>query len=198
MGAGALILPIEEDGGSMWDRIRSGRPATVIVSSIAAFIVLSASASAARGDTLRQDGVRLAGSSLDAREVFFLSPDRLLPADRDDTGDLYEHSPKGLSLVATGKGQPGGAVGASFQYVTLDGKGVFFQTAKQLVESDTDSAIDLYERTPAGLTLISTGPQNSNGPEPARFQGASPDGTHVIFATAAALTPDDTDTALDL
>jgi hypothetical protein len=147
----------------------------------------------ARADSLQQDGVRLAGASPDAREVFFLSPDRLLPADRDGTGDLYESSPRGLSLLATGAGEPGGAPDASFRYVTPDGRRVFFQTAKPLVAADADSAIDVYERSPEGLVLVSPG-----GSEPARFQAATPDGANVVFATAASLTADDGDGAVDL
>ncbi len=167
---------------------------------VAVFLLAAAAVHtpASRGDSLQQDGVRLVGSSRDAQEVFFLSPDQLLPADRDQGRDLYESANGRLSLVATGEGQPGGAEDASFRYVTPDGKRVFFQTAKPLVAADTDSAIDVYERSPEGLTLISTGPVNSNGPEPARFQAATPDGAHVVFATAAALTPEDTDSAVDL
>jgi hypothetical protein len=155
------------------------------------------SAAPAPADSLRSDGVRLAGSSRDAREVFFLSPDRLLPADRDRSGDLYESAGGRLSLVATGAGQAGGAEDASFRYATPDGSRVFFQTSKRLLAADTDSAIDVYERSPGGLALVSTGP-GGGGAEPARFQAATPDGSHAIFATTAALTPDDGDEAVDL
>jgi len=182
----------------MWNRNRSGRVPAAALFAIAAFLVFSVAAPTSRGDSLQADGVRLVGSSRDAREVFFLSPDRLIPADRDRSGDLYESANHRLSLVATGNGEPGGAEDASFRFVTPDGRRVFFQTAKPLASTDTDSAIDVYERSPEGLTLVSTGPANSNSPEAARFQAASPDGNRVIFATAAALTPDDSDAAVDL
>lgn len=164
---------------------------------LAALVCLGAwPASPATADSLRSDGVRLAGASGDAREIFFLSPDRLVPADRDDEGDLYESSNGRLSLVATGSGEAGGADDASFRYVTPDGDSVFFQTVKRLVAADTDSAIDVYERSPQGLALVSTGP--GGGSEPARFQAATPDGSRVLFATTGALTSDDGDAAVDL
>jgi hypothetical protein len=171
-------------------RSRGGRA----LQALAALTCLGACfAPSAAADSLQQDGVRLAGASPDAREVFFLSPDRLLPADRDGTGDLYESSRRGLSLVAAGAGEPGGAPDASFRYVTPDGRVVFFQTARPLVAADADSAIDVYERSPQGLALVTPG-----GAEPARFQAATPDGAHVVFATAASLTADDADGAVDL
>jgi Tol biopolymer transport system component len=184
----------------MWNRARSrsGRVWGAALAALAAFAACSILAPASPADSLRSDGVRVVGSSADAREVFFLSPDRLVPADRDNGGDLYESAGRRLSLLATGDGEPGGAEDASFRYVTPDGKRVFFQTAKPLTPNDTDSAIDVYERAPEGLTLVSTGPADSNGPQPARFQAASPDGQHVVFATTAALTPDDSDGAVDL
>ena len=172
-------------------------PAAVLFAAVGGLLT-SIAAPASRADSLQADGVRLVGSSRDAKEVFFLSPDRLVPADRDQTGDLYESANHRLSLVATGNGEASGAEDASFRYVTPDGSRVFFQTAKPLLPVDRDSAIDVYERSPEGLALISTGPANSNGPEPARFQTASPDGSHVVFATAAARTPDDSDGAVDL
>jgi Tol biopolymer transport system component len=163
-----------------------------------ALVVFLVAPSASRADTLQQDGFRFLGSSQDAKEVFFLSPDRLLPADRDHSGDLYESANHRLSLIATGGAEPGGPEHFSFRHVTPDGSKVFLQTAKPLTATDTDLAIDVYERSPEGLTLISTGPANSNGPELARFQAALPDGSHVVFSTTAALTPDDSDTAVDL
>jgi hypothetical protein len=182
----------------MAERTRTARgPAALLLAITALAGALSAPATC-EADSLKSDGVRLAGSTPDAREVFFLSPDRLLPADRDDTGDLYESAGHRLSLPATGQGEPGGAPDASFRYVTPDGKRVFFQTAKALTADDGDSAIDVYERSPEGLTLVSTGPANSNAPAPARFQAATPDGAHVVFATTAALSAEDSDGAVDL
>jgi hypothetical protein len=179
------------------DQRRHRHPPTLATLALVAALVCPALCLAPSLASADSD-VRLAGSSRDAREVFFLSPDQLVPADRDKARDLYESAGKRLSLVATGRGQAGGANDASFRYVTPDGRRVFFQTAKSLTADDTDPAIDVYERAAGEPTLISTGPQRSDGPEAARFQAVSVDGSRVLFTSAAPLTPDDTDAAVDL
>ena len=53
------------------------------------------------------------------------------------------------------------------------------RTAEPLVAADTDSSLDLYERTGSGTTLLSTGPTGGNGAFPANFGrrgGGRPDG----------------------
>jgi hypothetical protein len=171
------------------------RAALLAMTAIAVSLVAP---SVSQAEKLRDGEIRVVGSSQDAKEMFFLTTDRLVPDDLDQSGDLYESLNHRLSLIATGGAEPGGPEHFSFRHVTPDGSKMFFQTAKPLTATDTDSAIDVYERSAEGLALISTGPANSNGPELARFQAALADGSHVVFSTAAALTPDDSDTAVDL
>ena len=48
------------------------------------------------------------------------------------------------------------------------------------------------------LRLISIGPGGGNGPLPADFRDATPDGSHVFFQSVESLLPGDTDTTLDV
>jgi hypothetical protein len=91
-----------------------------------------------------------------------------------------------------------------------DGKRFFFATTASLVPEDTDSCVfdgyygaqdcwDVYEHTADGrFVLISTGPSADNGPFDASAVDLTPDGSHVLFTTRERLTPDDTDSELDL
>ena len=53
--------------------------------------------------------------------------------------------------------------------------------------SDTDSRLDVYERSGGTTTLLSTGPAGGNGPADALFQDVSGDGSTVVFGTAESL-----------
>ena len=63
-------------------------------------------------------------------------------------------------LVALGNG----AIDAIFAGASADGTRVFFTTQEQLVASDTDFAIDVYQRLSGTTTRISTGVNGANGP----------------------------------
>jgi len=75
---------------------------------------------------------------------------------------------------------------------------VFIETAEQLVGSDTDNALDVYERSGGTTTLLSTGPGGGNGPVDALLQDVSDDGSRVVFGTAEGLVGSDTDGRIDL
>src|SRR4051812_48124587 len=91
-----------------------------------------------------------------------------------------------------------GAIAANYRGISSDGTRVFFQTTEKLVSADTDSAIDLYERSGATTTLISTGPNGGNGAFAATYSGASQDGTKVFLRTSEKLVSADTDNAIDI
>jgi hypothetical protein len=100
-----------------------------------------------------------------------------------------------------------GAVASNYRTMSSDGSRVFFQTTEKLISADTDSAIDIYERSGATTTLISTGPIGGNGafaatmpsPQPElERSGISQDGTKVFFRTAEKLVSADTDNAMDI
>ena len=103
-----------------------------------------------------------------------------------------------LELVSTGPAGGNGAADAEFGGASSDGSRVFFHTNESLVSADTDAQLDVYERSGAQTTLISTGPAGGNGAIAAGFTGASADGAHVFFATSESLVGADTDTRQDV
>ncbi len=68
-------------------------------------------------------------ATMDDGRVFFDSPDRLVTADTNSVGDVYEYTPgSGLSAAEPGtSGEP-----ASFGDVSEDGRDVFFVTGDRL------------------------------------------------------------------
>ena len=127
--------------------------------------------------------------------VVFETADALTPADTDTAVDVYERSGGAVRLVSEGGG---GGAPAYLDAASADGAHVIFSTADRLVADDTDGAVDVYERTGSTTTRVSRGMQNGNGSAPAAAEGVSADGSRVVFSTAEALVPEDTDTAADL
>ena len=82
--------------------------------------------------------------------------------------------------------------------MSADGAHVFFSTSESLVNADTDTRFDVYERSAGQTTLISTGPTGGNGDIDAQFSAVSADGAHVFFATPEALVDADEDTRFDV
>ena len=111
-------------------------------------------------------------------------------------GAAGEHSV--LELVSTGPAGGNGAPDSEFGGASSDGARVFFGTDESLVSTDTDTQLDVYERSGGQTTLISTGPIGGNGDLPAGFWDVSADGAHVFFSTREALVSADGDTAQDI
>jgi hypothetical protein len=78
--------------------------------------------------------------------------------------------------------------------MSADGRRVFFQTPTALVSRDTNGKIDVYEWTPNGASLISSG-RSQDG---SLLLDISASGDDVFFATAEGLSADDTDGAYDV
>ena len=107
-----------------------------------------------------------------------------------------------LELISTGPNGGNAAIGALLAGTSADGERAFFETTESLVASDSDNCplfnppracFDVYERSGAATTLLSTGPSGGNGDFDARFGAASADGSRVYFGSAEPLTPQDTD-----
>ena len=75
---------------------------------------------------------------------------------------------------------------------------MFFQTAEALVAGDTDSFSDVYDRSGATTTRVSTGVLGGNGAFSAFFDGATPDGSRVYFHTDEAVELTDIDERMDV
>jgi Tol biopolymer transport system component len=141
-----------------------------------------------------------AGANAAGSAAYFLTDESLVTADTDQEQDVYRHQGTTTTLVSTGPGGRGNdPYLASFKgvYGGLTER-VFFSTAEQLTEEDTDQAQDVYERAGGVITLVSTGPGGSGGEFDAVFAGASADGTKVFFGTQEKLVPEDTDSNDDV
>jgi hypothetical protein len=76
---------------------------------------------------------------------------------------------------------------------------VFFTTLEPLVDEDTDSATDVYERAAGSTTLVSDRVQSgSDAGTNGFFAGASADGSRVFFTTNEQVVTDDGDSATDI
>jgi hypothetical protein len=78
--------------------------------------------------------------------------------------------------------------------MSSDGSRIFFDTPDRLVPRDTNGTADVYEWTPTGVHLISTGTSH----EPSFVLDAGVDGSNIFFATAQGIDPEDTDNAYDV
>jgi hypothetical protein len=133
--------------------------------------------------------------SSDGTKVFFTTSESLVAADTDSCfgsgcDDVYQRSGGVTTLVSAGGN---GAFNAVFVGGSSDGSKVFFETDEAIPGTgDSDSKIDVYERSGGTTTLISTGTPG-NGAYDASFNGTSVGGTMVFFSTGEPLVAGDTD-----
>jgi hypothetical protein len=154
-----------------------------------------------------------AGATADGEKAFVVTAERLDPAaDTDGSVDVYERDLVGetTTLVSVGGQvcQPAcgnGEFVATLRGVSADGSAAFFATAEPLVQTDADSAIDIYARAlPAGPTsLVSAGdpgcaPCGNSDSAAAIFAASSANGGRVFFATSEGLVAADKDGANDV
>jgi Tol biopolymer transport system component len=143
-----------------------------------------------------------AGTSGTGAQVYFETSERVDPvADTDAVRDVYERSGgETTTLISTGPVGGNGPQPASFEWASPDGSSsaVLFSTTEALTSGDTDTVQDIYSRSGTETTLVSTGPESRNGPQPASFAGASDDGSHVYFLTVEALLGEDKDANADI
>lgn len=136
----------------------------------------------------------------------FATPVGLEEADTDGRRDVYVYNVESgeLKRISAGTGGGNGPFDADISSpiertdlrldpgdtaVTADGSRVFFSTQEPLLPEDENEALDVYEWSPNGLDLVSSG----LGEADAEFAGASADGTTVLFRTTATLLPADRD-----
>ena len=137
------------------------------------------------------------GVSADGSRVWFSTLERLTTDDDDDSDDLYERSGGQTTLVSTGEVDGPEPMGVDFFGASADGSRVFFYTAESLVDDDTDSAIDVYERA-EGTTRLITGLAGTTGPSDVQGGRVSTDGSRVYFSTSDALVTADEDAERDI
>jgi hypothetical protein len=135
-----------------------------------------------------------AGASADGTRVFFETSEQLVSADTDAQTDVYERSGGITKRVSAGQINGNGATSALFAGASADGTRIFFETFEKLVSADTDASTDVYERFGGTTSEVSAG----NGAFSAGFEGASPDGSAVFFATEEEVIASDEDAAVDI
>jgi hypothetical protein len=96
-------------------------------------------------------------ATTDRGQVFFSTPEQLVPEDTNSYSDVYEYDDlSGPRLLSDGSG-----TGSQIAEVSVDGSDVFFTTKDRLVGVDTDTATDVYDaRVEGGLA--------SQNPPPSR------------------------------
>jgi hypothetical protein len=138
------------------------------------------------------------GVSDDGTHDFFTTQEQLVPADTDTSYDVYERFNNTTTLVSAGQINGNGAFDANFRNNSSDGTRVWFETREQLVSADTDTAIDVYERSGGVTTLVSQGTGNFNTSIDSFFLADSTDGTKVFISSYDKLAATDTDSTRDV
>jgi hypothetical protein len=126
-------------------------------------------------------------------DVLFTTAESLVSADEDASQDIYLRSGTTTTLVSVGPDGGDGSFNAIFSAASHDGARIFFGTDESLVSEDEDTEADVYERSGAVTTRISSGALNGNGPFGAGLRGLSDDGSRVFFVTAERLAEGDLD-----
>ncbi len=132
--------------------------------------------------------------STDGSKVFFTSPAAA-------TGQIYMRvgGRRTVHLNASERTTPEASLAARLETTTPDGSRVFFTTLESLVDSDTDSNVDLYmydttlpESDPHNLTQISEDAEPADGITASvdGTIGASRDGETVYFVAGRRLVPE--------
>lgn len=135
--------------------------------------------------------------SEDGRRIVFQAYGALLPEDRDSESDLYRWDDGVTTLVTASAPGTTWELGHTFVSASRDGTKIFAQTVEPMVPADTDQTDDVYEWSAAGPALVSTGSLDLTGGS-IYMTDSSPDGSSVVFLTAARLEPGDTNGTLDL
>lgn len=86
-------------------------------------------------------GVDSRGISEDGSEIFFDTPDALVPEDKNETRDVYEWKEGRISLISKGEG----SAESFFLDNSPSGEDVFFATRDDLTGSDSDGSYDVYD-----------------------------------------------------
>src|SRR5215210_3503197 len=130
----------------------------------------------------------LVGAPEAGKRVFLSTPEPLTAGDTDSSIDLYSRTGGNTTLLTTGTSGGNGVFPANYGHGIQSTSRLVFQTDEKLVSTDTDSSLDVYERSNGTTTLLSTGPgSGANGAFDAYFAAASSDGSRVFFTTRASL-----------
>jgi hypothetical protein len=135
-----------------------------------------------------------AGAGDDGSKVFFATSEQLLPADEDESQDIYMRSGTETVLVSGGQVGGNGAFDAGLRGLSSSGSRAFFTTKERLtVDDDFAAETDLYNWSAGGTLLVSVknSPDLDLGPPPPTLEGTTPSSpatstTPAIFGQASA------------
>lgn len=142
------------------------------------------------------EGQRLAVSA-DGERILIATDAQLAPGDHDQLTDFYLLE-GGEARLVSGETPPAPADPDQpvFDAMSRDGSTVIFETHDPLVPGDTGSITDIYAWTDGNLAMLTGGAGGwAGGGAPNAM--VSDSARQVLFWTAASLTPDDTDSAVD-
>ena len=156
-----------------------------------------------------------AGASGDGTRIFFSTKEPLVPADTDQSTDVYVRNldTNATKLVSQGAASCVGTCGngpidASFVSggIAAGGERAFFATVEKLAGEDGDASSDVYMRDLAAnsTTLVSQGAAScagsgcGNGVNPAFFKQASTNGSKVFFTSSEGLIAGENDGLIDV
>jgi hypothetical protein len=115
-----------------------------------------------------------AGASNDGTKAFFVTEEPLLSEDTDPSPDIYERSGGVTTLISTGPLTGAGEHNPGLAGVSDNGEYAYFTTNEALTEGDHDAEIDVYDHTPSGTLLVSTGNGVELGPRTPTLTGTNP------------------------
>ena len=120
-----------------------------------------------------------------------MTREKLVASDNNELFDIYERS-GGTTTLPLVDSSGASVPSANLQGISADGSRIFFGTTQSLVPADTDSMVDLYERTGSVTTLVSLGPNGGNGAVHVATTCCPPsivsaDGSRVFFYTSESL-----------
>jgi hypothetical protein len=127
----------------------------------------------------------------DGSHVLFATAEQLAAADTDVRLDVYERTATATTLVSAGGT---GVDDIDTALVSADGSRAFFVTSEQLVAEDTDTALDVYERSAGETRLVSVGGGTGN----VDLAAVSADGSRAVLTTGLSLVPADTEARADV
>jgi hypothetical protein len=146
------------------------------------------------------EGASYRGSDELGVKVVFSTAESLSVQDGDTEVDLYARDIEAetTTLVTVPGNCPAAPCVPVFRGIAADGSHVFFESSERLV-GDTDSVQDVYDWAGGGVpALVSIGLAGGNGPDVARYAGATADGAAVYFETDEKLTDVDGDVKQDV
>lgn len=133
--------------------------------------------------------------------VFFDTQQPLVPADDDQTGDVYVRDGADTRLVSVSSSGANGSDEAAFARIAAGGDRVFFHSYSPLSPDDTDRRIRTYMREGSTTTLVTQGQIDvpvGPGSNRAHLSFTTAGGSVAIFGTRDRLTGDDGNEVYDL